>query len=532
MGSDYSHFLEVRPDGTIWWPLAQAAQLGAGYAPAQEEGGSPNVKLRPADRGNIAAARALLREFDDERLTAAHPRIAVRDGGRYVEADEFLAWLRKFQALQEDQRVRFPHELAQAVAEAKASALARADGPQVFDSLTLALEDWLDAPLQDLPGLLRARVDREFYPHTWEPLTPHQRRLRALECDYRQDPATEVERAYWWEFDVRQRELRQQLEHWKQVATPTAKDLAAQEKRLNELTRELARMEIEERRPRPDYYPGRAVRQDDGEGSAAQRAGFPYVAYPMAMSQLARRLRASPEELAAWVFCGPKKGGIAAYMHANELDPPPRFCFPVGTGDFDYVQYLMGCWFKKSDLDQFAPADRYITGQALIDRWNVRAHLQALPFIQAKIFESRLMELHPLYGLTRGSMPDQKEFPPVTMGLFALSQVEAIEATDFDVPELVNGGGQSASAGATASSDLGIPDQPNGGRQTLAARTTVRREARKLTTAGLYKRWQIAYRKSKKAHPDKSDVWHSQQIAKLEIAEGRNAETIRKHMKA
>lgn len=61
--------------------------------------------------------------------------------------------------------------------------------------------------------------------------------------------------------------------------------------------------------------------------------------------------------------------------------------------------------------------------------------------------------------------------------------------------------------------------------------SNVRREARKLNTQAMYERWQKAYRSSKKQRPSRSDVWHSQQIAKLEVAEDRDAETIRKHMK-
>ena len=62
--------------------------------------------------------------------------------------------------------------------------------------------------------------------------------------------------------------------------------------------------------------------------------------------------------------------------------------------------------------------------------------------------------------------------------------------------------------------------------------SNARREARKLDTQARHEGWQKAYRDLKKKHVRKmSDVWYSQQIAKLDIADGRSADTIRKHMK-
>lgn len=57
-----------------------------------------------------------------------------------------------------------------------------------------------------------------------------------------------------------------------------------------------------------------------------------------------------------------------------------------------------------------------------------------------------------------------------------------------------------------------------------------KREARKLDTQAMYKNWQKEYRKLKRTKPGKSDVWYSQQIAKMDIAKDKNAETIRKKM--
>lgn len=59
----------------------------------------------------------------------------------------------------------------------------------------------------------------------------------------------------------------------------------------------------------------------------------------------------------------------------------------------------------------------------------------------------------------------------------------------------------------------------------------VRREANKLNKQDMYKSWRNAYREKKREHPNMSDVWYSQQIAKMDIAQDRSAETIRKEMK-
>jgi hypothetical protein len=150
------------------------------------------------------------------------------------------------------------------------------------------------------------------------------------------------------------------------------------------------------------------------------------------MHKLATLLGATPEELAAWVWGGPKRGGIAAYMNANELDRPPRFFYTTGSDNHDYIGPLMACWFKADDIERFVPADRYITGAALIQRWDQRTDIRARAFLLAKIAESRLSDIHPIYGATQGTFPEQLDWPPVESGLFASSTVEQIEARDFD----------------------------------------------------------------------------------------------------
>jgi len=61
--------------------------------------------------------------------------------------------------------------------------------------------------------------------------------------------------------------------------------------------------------------------------------------------------------------------------------------------------------------------------------------------------------------------------------------------------------------------------------------SNVKREARKLQTQARHEAWRKAYRGWQRKHPGMSDLWYSRQIAKMKIADGCDAETIRKNMK-
>lgn len=61
--------------------------------------------------------------------------------------------------------------------------------------------------------------------------------------------------------------------------------------------------------------------------------------------------------------------------------------------------------------------------------------------------------------------------------------------------------------------------------------SNARLETRKLGTQAMYQGWQKAYRELKKRRPKMSAVWYAKQIANQDIAVGRSADTIRKHMK-
>ncbi|MGE4348685.1 MAG: hypothetical protein AB7D28_02835 [Candidatus Berkiella sp.] len=58
-----------------------------------------------------------------------------------------------------------------------------------------------------------------------------------------------------------------------------------------------------------------------------------------------------------------------------------------------------------------------------------------------------------------------------------------------------------------------------------------KQQDRKWATQAMYADWQDQYKKLKREHPTKSDLWISRQISKMAIGKGKSPETIRKNMK-
>ncbi|WP_420474270.1 hypothetical protein [Noviherbaspirillum sp. ST9] len=165
----------------------------------------------------------------------------------------------------------------------------------------------------------------------------------------------------------------------------------------------------------------------------ADRKANPFLAYPRALQLLTSRLTTTPYELAAWVFLGPEQGGLAAYRDVAELDTPSRFQFSTFDTGSDYLAALAACWFREDDVLNFVPVDRFLSGAALVARWQPQLGAQAAAFVQAKIAESRLLDMHPVTGLTRGTFPADEALPPIADALFVLTHVEKIEQEDFQI---------------------------------------------------------------------------------------------------
>ena len=164
-----------------------------------------------------------------------------------------------------------------------------------------------------------------------------------------------------------------------------------------------------------------------------------YIPYPKAIKLLTSQFETSPEELAIWIWMGEKNGGLNAYLNANEINPPPKFYFDPGqNNNFDYLSPLMACWFNQQEIEKFHPPDRFITGKELITRWSQYPEIKPEAFIRAKILESRLTNIHPISCGNQGTSPDDTSYPPLSDGMFSLTDIETIELDDFGISNSID----------------------------------------------------------------------------------------------
>ena len=244
------------------------------------------------------------------------------------------------------------------------------------------------------------------------------------------------------DFATRKDHLECVIAEWESFATPIADKHAPQQTyladlkqtRLAALKKELAGIKRRERRSRKPRGGKHRRPADAGKEGTFIAPDFQerFFVYPKAMRRLRERLNATKEELAAWVFLGPALDGIDAYLNVDEVEPPDRFnYYPPRTG-WDYCTPLLSCWFIREEVVNFKPSERYITGSALIKRWRKYEDIDPAKFIGAQINEGRLQDIHPITGHTRAGMQGNDAYPPLKSGLFPVSEIEAIEETDFN----------------------------------------------------------------------------------------------------
>ena len=195
---------------------------------------------------------------------------------------------------------------------------------------------------------------------------------------------------------------------------------------------------------------------------------------------------------------------------------------PVNTlpGGTSKASFFVVC-DKRDDINRVP-----ITAEDLV-QW--RSDPEAICGYVARALEIRRSEqldsdpgIHAI-GLATGSKRSQ-------MLCLALGSTPMLVAGDNRLPlaELVRFDG-----GAYLLDDMRVRQLVDQSRMADPRHTSsnARREIRKQDTAAMHESWRRAYRKLVKDRPGKPDVWYSERIAKLDIAKGRKAETIRRRMK-
>lgn len=299
-----------------------------------------------------------------------------------------------------------------------------------FISLSVALEDWFDKSLSEIPKEKRSLIEQAFTPMPWNDLSPEQRHDIAYQLDYQFDPENTRNRQYWEDFFWKMEAIEDQIKDWDKAATPTAQDIAQKEALLRELRNKLTIMKAQYKHAHNTYDPRKKQHGNEKKKSPTQMPNDQYISYPNAMLLLVEKWNATPEELAAWVYRGEIDGGLTAYIGEDKSNTLQKFCYEYFSDNDDYLAPLMACWFKKNDITNFSPTERYLTGKELIDRWGNQSYISPVDFIRAKINESRLLDMHPTMGVTQwnksGSAAVNGE-----KALFTLSNVIEIETKDF-----------------------------------------------------------------------------------------------------
>ncbi len=284
--------------------------------------------------------------------------------------------------------------------------------------LCTALKRYFAMPLEKLPKKLRERVQAEYF-SPWDELPPSKRKKIAHLLDQFQDVSTERSGEEWQRVFEKRDALHKELQSWETLEAITPTDLSARAARIADLQDALMRIDAYIKQSRGDF-PSRTSMDSAG------RLPCTHVSYPTAARRLTERLQAQPCEIAAWVFLGSDTGGLSAYLAPSDTSAPSQFRFKYEMGR-DYISPLYGCMFDAMEIEGFQPGDRYITGAQLLDRWKLAFAGNAEPFVRAKVMQSRLTDIHPVWQRTDCTHAEDPGFPPLTEGLFSLTQIERIE---------------------------------------------------------------------------------------------------------
>ena len=290
------------------------------------------------------------------------------------------------------------------------------------------LKGLFGVPLNELPAELTEVIRLSVIPRfslvkPWDDLSPEEQYAVATLFDYLQHPATKQFQQYDEELTQRKKLTIDKIKKVESTPVLSITELERQEYLLSELSDQLRTIEYSQNSLNCNPVDVDSVLYEPVQDTSR------FIPYPQAFKLLEKRLSASPEEIAAWVYLGQNEGGLAAYIDINNSSGPSRFHFKYGLREESYLAQLMSSWFLAGDVTGFQPEDRFITGRQLIEHWQKQSAIQVDAFIKAKIDENRLRDLQPIVSTSQWCK--ESSAPSLDSALFPWSEIEVIDSVDF-----------------------------------------------------------------------------------------------------
>jgi hypothetical protein len=151
--------------------------------------------------------------------------------------------------------------------------------------------------------------------------------------------------------------------------------------------------------------------------------------------------------------------------------------------------------------------------------WRMEAGPYTLRYIDPSAFEECIRRIAGRFGIKKDDLNAKR-------GLRLASMAAAAEAGLRNIARQARGQVSTAIEEYLIAQQVAIKQV----RTTTRASLTIL-DQRKRKTQDRYARWENEYQKLKKEFPSKPDSWYAKKIERLDIADGRTHETIRKRMK-
>lgn len=187
--------------------------------------------------------------------------------------------------------------------------------------------------------------------------------------------------------------------------------------------------------------------------STASTRGNPrLVPFPVALDRLRERWPdVTPYELGMWVCFDKLPAWLPVWRRGKRREKRFDFsqCYDSARQDtaivnWDFTAPLGAVWFKPHEIDQFNPAERWLTYKQVVERWRGRldpAQVRIFLMTRALSADARsglqgrgdLEPLHPytggareVLGLLMTGQPDNDAFAPIETCMFPVSNIDRL----------------------------------------------------------------------------------------------------------